>query len=119
MYTKKSHGDCSTIVGQRPSNVQFCTDKNWFMCWLQGFADFFTGFWDGLVNIFNPEATPKVDKDKKTVKSSSSAAALGKTMLNRRKNLQPNLAMKPRDLRLSSAAHSMLQLSSGNGIVSI
>lgn len=119
MYTKKSHGDCSTIVGQRPSNVQFCTDKNWFMCWLQGFADFFTGFWDGLVNIFNPEATPKVDKDKKTVKSSSSAAALGKTMLNRRKNLQPNLALKPQDLRLSSAAHSMLQLSSGNGIVSI
>merc|ERR1719272_1969774 len=61
MYTKRSKGDCHNVVGQRPSNVQFCTDKDWFSCWLEGIANFFRDFWDGLVAIFSPAGGGQVN----------------------------------------------------------
>merc|ERR1719428_976192 len=85
MYTKRSYGDCSGIVGKHPSNVQFCSDHSWFFCWAQGFIDFIKGFWEGLVNIFSPDATPHRETGHHTVESTST--------LTKRANMQAKLKL--------------------------
>merc|ERR1719428_1444348 len=118
MYTKRSQGDCSGIVGKHPTNVQFCSDKDWFGCWFQGFIDFFKGFWEGLVNIFNPDATPKRAKEdeRHTVETMST---LTKSSLSKRVDMEAKFKFKPEDLRLSSIATNLLQMSDSKGIVAI
>jgi len=100
MYTKRSKGDCHNVVGQRPSNVQYCKDKDWVACWLQGLTDFMKSFWDGLVRIFSPTRGSGVDED------------------DRVSQKKHKLMIKPETLRLSSAATWLLE-SNQDGMVSI
>merc|ERR1719335_343819 len=101
MFTKRSMGDCHNIVGKRPSNVQLCSDKQWFSCWLAGFVEFFQGFWNGFLGLFDKNRVHKKANPKK-----------GKVVPS-------TLKMKPQDLRLSNTAQSLLQMNAGGGSVSI
>merc|ERR1719321_933228 len=94
MFTHRSHGDCHQHVGKRPSNKQWCKDKDWFACWLQGFTDFFKSFVDGFVRIFSPaKKGDGIDT-------------------NERVKQKKSLKIKPDTLRLSPAASWLLHASS-------
>jgi hypothetical protein len=107
MFTKRSPGDCHHVVGKRPTNVQYCSDKDWFACWLEGWTHFFESFFDGLVHIFSPSAKHNIDKNDRVAQT------------DREIQEHKVLKLKPETLRLSSAAHSLLQSSSKGGMVSI
>jgi hypothetical protein len=104
MFTKRSEGDCHRKVGQHPSNVQWCTDKDWFACWLEGFSNYFKNFWDGVVQIFKPHRGEGVDEDDRVAQKKKKHALA---------------VIKPEDLRLSSAAQNLLQSTNAGGIMAI
>jgi len=107
MFTKRSPGDCHHVVGQRPSNVQYCSDKDWFACWLEGWTQFFESFFDGLMHIFSPSPRHSVDKNERVAQT------------DREIQEYKVQKLKPETLQLSSAARSLLQSSSKGGMVSI
>jgi len=115
MYTKRSKGDCHRVVGQHPSNVQYCADRDWFSCWMKGWTDFFKGFFDGLVSIFKP-AEPKAAAPKHK-KSKNDKGKKGHD--DKSKGDKPSMFIKPESLRLSSAATWLLETSGKGGMVSI
>merc|ERR1719231_599881 len=101
IFTKRSYGDCVNKVGKHPHNVQWCTDKDWFGCWLEGFTNFVTSSWEGFLHMFLPEPSSNVDLSE-TVEQLESAKRAGW-------NSKRVAKIKPEALRLSSAAQWLLQ----------
>jgi len=108
MFTKQSEGDCSKKVGQHPSNVQWCNDKNWLGCWAEGFTNFFKGVWEGIVKVFAPQRGEGVDPNDRVAQKKA-----------HRTNQHKLASIKPEALRLSSAASWLLRQKKSNGIVSL
>eukprot|EP00746_Dinoflagellata_sp_MGD_P124275 gnl/MRDRNA2_/MRDRNA2_58867_c0_seq1.p1 gnl/MRDRNA2_/MRDRNA2_58867_c0~~gnl/MRDRNA2_/MRDRNA2_58867_c0_seq1.p1 ORF type:complete len:643 (+),score=136.79 gnl/MRDRNA2_/MRDRNA2_58867_c0_seq1:102-2030(+) len=121
MYTKRSYGDCSSKVGQHPSNVQWCTDKDWFACWVEGFTKFFTNFWDGLVKIFVPQRGELVDENEQVAQKANERKRRRHGANKKHKNAKSAhiSSIKPPTLRLSAAAQMLLKADKQGAMLSI
>jgi len=98
MWTHKSYGDCSRLVGKHPSNVEWCTDKDWLSCWAEGFYLFFQGFFEGIKAIFS---SPKADSGGPDLDSNYQQIKAGGQIMK----------VQPEHMRLSSAARWLLRTS--------
>merc|ERR1719321_760733 len=109
----RSYGDCANKVGKHPSNVQWCNDKNWFSCWLEGFENFFMGGIDGILKIFLPGRGEGVDDSDRVSQKNRKNKKAGR---NRHHTLP---RIDPETLRLSAAAQSLLMAKTSDGLLSI
>lgn len=117
MYTKRSPGDCAHKVGQHPTNVQFCNDKDWLSCWMEGFTQFFKSFVDGFLKIFSTdgEGDAHIDSHDRVAQKEKNSGKKQQKQIHGK----PTLKIKPETIRLSNAAKMLLSANGQGGMISV